>query len=195
MPDVVVTMVSECLKPDVAQRANFKSLRETLMAYYNSNDEDEHLETGGVVGHGAAEEFMVNATDIPWGAGINEIVQSGWLVKQGAGTSAFGRQSWKRRWFSLRDSGSLSYYGSSRPDAKALGTIHLHLAREVKADVIFPELSFVSAACFAVETQDRTYNLVADSKEERSRWVALISSAIEALRQKRSRTAGQPISN
>lgn len=179
-PDAVATCIGACLKTDVAMRTSFKQLVVDLEACLASDAEDGRLAS---IDEDKAMDSS-DPTDIPWGEGIGEIVQIGWLIKQGGGRSALGRASWKRRWFVLRDNGSLAYFRTTRPDAKPLGVILLPSASSVVLETPV-EATFAESFCFAITTRERIYHLVAATKEERATWVKLINSAIQALGQRR----------
>ena len=62
------------------------------------------------------------------------VLKSGWLMKQGGGTSLFGRQSWKRRFCHMKDNG-IMYYAAAENDMgkKSMGSIDLKQAYNVCA--------------------------------------------------------------
>lgn len=183
-PEAVADCIGKCLQVESAKRATFKALLADLMLYCRSSD-DSAIEAGDATDAAATDmaDGSLVAADIEWGDGIGEIVQSGWLTKQGGGRSALGRASWKRRWFVLRDNGSLAYSRTTRPDTKPLGIIPLQQASAVAPESPL-EPTFVDAACFAITTSDRVYHLVANTKEERMIWMQLIGSAIDGFARK-----------
>ena len=179
-PDEVAACIGACLKTDVKQRASFRELVADLDACLQQSNSNEPLPP-------IDEDHVLDSsdpTDIGWGEGVGEIVQSGWLTKQGGGRSALGRSSWKRRWFILRDNGSMSYYRTTRPDAKPLGVILLPSASTVVQETPV-DANFADSFCFAITTRERIYHLVAPTKEERATWMKLVGSAIDALGQGR----------
>ncbi|EDQ92133.1 uncharacterized protein MONBRDRAFT_44336 [Monosiga brevicollis MX1] len=167
-PDVIVHCMQECLKGEPKERVSFEQLQEML---------DEELSEENV---DVDEEPMPLVDDIDWVSGIGEFVHTGWMIKQGSGQGAFSRSSWKRRWFALRDNGTLSYHKAERPDAKPLGTIALGDTIKVHPRPPF-ELTFAQKSCFSMVTPGRVYNFVCDSDGERDVWIRLLKAAIDAL--------------
>ena len=56
----------------------------------------------------------------------HRIVHQGWVNKEGGGTKGiFSRKSWKRRWFILRQDGTLKYYTSDKQGAEMKGVIRV----------------------------------------------------------------------
>ena len=86
------------------------------------------------------------------------VIKSGWITKKGGGTSAFGKMSWKMRWFVLRNDGTLSYYRSEKPGEKLLGSFKMSSVRGLHKMVFRGHARDCS---FAVQTVDRMYAFVA----------------------------------
>eukprot|EP00936_MAST-01D_sp_MAST-1D-sp1_P001268 g1268.t1 len=112
---------------------------------------------------------MVFQRTIPPRRYEHEFRSSGWLIKQGAGTSTFGRKSWKRRWFVL-DFHNLEvryYTDQSMREQKGVFSLRDSVHRHPHAE---PEVGVhADPTHFELHTQavhnnsiDRVYKLVAD---------------------------------
>eukprot|EP00045_Choanoeca_perplexa_P000476 m.14631 g.14631 ORF g.14631 m.14631 type:complete len:172 (+) comp10322_c0_seq1:464-979(+) len=106
----------------------------------------------------------------------------GWLKKQGGGRAAergrhagsvFSRKNWKIRWFVLRDT-ILKYYKHQTITGReqALGWIN------IRADDVRIDTDPSNDCRFEIITKERTYMLVAATREEAAAWV---SDLIDAL--------------
>eukprot|EP00042_Codosiga_hollandica_P036596 m.281308 g.281308 ORF g.281308 m.281308 type:complete len:746 (-) comp54926_c0_seq1:126-2363(-) len=102
----------------------------------------------------------------------NTVGRSGWVFKQGGGTSCFGRRSTQRRWFVLAGT-ALNYYESpSHP--KSLGLVH------ITADSTF-EMESAASTAFVVYTRMRTYHCACDTNEETRAWITALKLARASL--------------
>lgn len=111
-----------------------------------------------------------------------ESVKSGYLTKQGGGTSVLGSKAWKRRFFVLQGA-ELSYYENDSNGQVALGTINIRgciLEHELKAKKKKKTIRLRKSAhqpsdfTFAIEIEQRTYYLGADSEEVRKEWLQVL---------------------
>lgn len=91
-------------------------------------------------------------------------------------------QAWRKRWFILRigqERGGpavLEYYKHDQ-SKKPLRIISLDLCELVHANVTFHEKGLPSGFVFDVQTRDRTFYLVAETKEDMLKWVQSICQA------------------
>ena len=74
-------------------------------------------------------------------------------------------QSWRKRWFCLRSSKVLEYYKAE--DGELRGVVNLEDCKAVNSDLFHKKYKYV----FDIETKDRTYYLVAKTKEDMRDWV------------------------
>ncbi|XP_064405032.1 connector enhancer of kinase suppressor of ras 2-like isoform X2 [Halichondria panicea] len=98
--------------------------------------------------------------------------QEGWMNKQGG--SGLTPRNWRRRWFVLKES-KLYYYKTSF-DISALGIVEL-------AGYSFEPTTDIKKkyAFKAVRQGARTYSFVADSADEMTRWIEVLTRAASSV--------------
>ncbi|EGD72327.1 TK protein kinase [Salpingoeca rosetta] len=172
-PDAIKDVVMRCFMHKSADRPTFDELHDAIKKY---------LDRGLTMLKQREQESaaLPSSADIDWTMGVGEIVLSGFMIKQGGGRSTLGRQSWKKRWFVLRDSGHLSYHKSLRPDAKPLRIIDLREVTAVEEKEPFND-SFSGSHCLSLITPDRTFNFVCADENEYKSWLEFLSAAIASL--------------
>jgi len=104
------------------------------------------------------------------------IIREGFLTKEGGGF-----KSWKKRWFTLKDS-DLSYY-KAKGDTEALGSISLSTAGRIQ-HMDRKKKPFG----FEVPTPSRTFYLAAETETERSAWIDAIESTKTSLNKSKNAT-------
>eukprot|EP00056_Hartaetosiga_gracilis_P019759 m.15873 g.15873 ORF g.15873 m.15873 type:complete len:286 (+) comp7913_c0_seq1:1860-2717(+) len=167
----VADALTEAVNHSPALRPSFSSLRETLATCVDEKRITKQIEV-----------IMSSFDGIDWVNGIGEVVFSGFLIKKGGGKSALGRQSWKKRWFVLRDNGFLSYQKSSSPSSKPLRLINLRVATEVKDAPPF-STEFKNLHCFTLVTEERTFQFVSLAKTQKDAWMNYLQFALSAYKE------------
>eukprot|EP00049_Salpingoeca_infusionum_P027923 m.35022 g.35022 ORF g.35022 m.35022 type:complete len:304 (+) comp9841_c0_seq3:758-1669(+) len=117
----------------------------------------------------AASQFVLDVVVSP---AVAASVSRGYLTKRG---SVF--KTWKRRWFVL-DSNELTYFET--PGGRQLGSIMLlgaTLVNPTTCKQVFPKTTTMDHA-LVVQTAQRTFYLVAESRDEQLAWVAAIERAL-----------------
>ncbi|XP_063147098.1 GRB2-associated-binding protein 2-like [Candoia aspera] len=99
------------------------------------------------------------------------VVCSGWLRKSPP-EKKLRRCAWKTRWFILRsgDPGVLEYYKNNH-SKKPLRVINLGFCEQVDAGLTFNRKELRDSYVFDVKTSERTFYLVAETKEDMNKWV------------------------
>uniref|UniRef100_A0A672T669 Unconventional myosin-X-like n=1 Tax=Sinocyclocheilus grahami TaxID=75366 RepID=A0A672T669_SINGR len=101
-----------------------------------------------------------------WFRSKQESLKSGWLYKKGGGLSTLSRRNWKMRWFVLRDS-KLMYFENDSEE-KLKGTIDIHSAKEIVDN-------HEKENALNIVTDERTYQVFAESPEDASGWFTVLS--------------------
>lgn len=92
---------------------------------------------------------------------------AGYLIKQGHGSSTFGRRNWKRRWFDIH---ARKVFYRKEPDAPlVLGQFNISDIRSVTANDDIPA-NFE----FSIELPGRVYQIRAESGEDREKWCTVL---------------------
>ena len=98
---------------------------------------------------------------------------SGWLMKQGGGTSNFGRKNWKKRWFHMDLLNNLLLYYTA-PGGELKGGIRL---TEVQIEETITHCDFNLTP--KAGGDDRTYHLRALDSEQFAEWLASLHKAAQ----------------
>ncbi|KAI7808580.1 putative unconventional myosin-X [Triplophysa rosa] len=101
-----------------------------------------------------------------WFRAKQESLKSGWLYKKGGGMSTLSRRNWKMRWFVLRDA-KLMYFESDSEE-KLRGTIDIRAAKEIVDN-------HEKENALNIVTEERTYQIYAESPEDASGWFNVLS--------------------
>uniref|UniRef100_A0A3B4C8G7 Myosin X, like 1 n=1 Tax=Pygocentrus nattereri TaxID=42514 RepID=A0A3B4C8G7_PYGNA len=101
-----------------------------------------------------------------WFRSKQESLKSGWLYKKGGGLSTLSRRNWKMRWFVLRDS-KLMYFENDSEE-KLKGTIDIRTAKEIVDN-------HEKENALNIVTDERTYQVFAESPEDASGWFNVLS--------------------
>uniref|UniRef100_A0A8C2HM74 Uncharacterized protein n=1 Tax=Cyprinus carpio TaxID=7962 RepID=A0A8C2HM74_CYPCA len=101
-----------------------------------------------------------------WFRAKQDSLKSGWLYKKGGGMSTLSRRNWKMRWFILRDS-KLMYFENDSEE-KLKGTIDIRAAKEIVDN-------HEKENALNIVTEDRTYQIYAESPEDASGWFNVLS--------------------
>ncbi|XP_051563416.1 unconventional myosin-X-like [Myxocyprinus asiaticus] len=101
-----------------------------------------------------------------WFRSKQESLKSGWLYKKGGGLSTLSRRNWKMRWFVLRDS-KLMYFENDSEE-KLKGTIDICTAKEIVDN-------HEKENALNIVTDERTYQVFAESPEDASGWFNVLS--------------------
>ncbi|KAL2088150.1 hypothetical protein ACEWY4_016978 [Coilia grayii] len=101
-----------------------------------------------------------------WFRSKQESLKSGWLYKKGGGLSTLSRRNWKMRWFVLRDS-KLMYFENDSEE-KLKGTIDIRSAKEIVDN-------HEKENALNIVTEERTYQVFAESPEDASGWFNVLS--------------------
>ncbi|XP_047669302.1 unconventional myosin-X [Tachysurus fulvidraco] len=101
-----------------------------------------------------------------WFRSKQESLKSGWLYKKGGGLSTLSRRNWKMRWFVLRDS-KLMYFENDSEE-KLKGTIDIRTAKEIVDN-------HEKENALNIVTDERTYQVFAESPEDASGWFTVLS--------------------
>uniref|UniRef100_A0A8B9L4C5 Myosin X, like 1 n=1 Tax=Astyanax mexicanus TaxID=7994 RepID=A0A8B9L4C5_ASTMX len=101
-----------------------------------------------------------------WFRSKQESLKSGWLYKKGGGLSTLSRRNWKMRWFVLRDS-KLMYFENDSEE-KLKGTIDIRSAKEIVDN-------HEKENALNIVTDERTYQVFAESPEDASGWFNVLS--------------------
>ncbi|KAI7807751.1 unconventional myosin-X [Triplophysa rosa] len=106
-----------------------------------------------------------------WFRSKQESLKSGWLYKKGGGLSTLSRRNWKMRWFVLRDTKLMYYENDSEERLK--GTIDIRLAKEIVDN-------HEKENALNIVTDERTYQVFAESPEDASGWFNMLSRVATA---------------
>lgn len=142
--------IGEALQPEVQPQGASASWPVALQRKPEAEGDDE--ESGTYV-----------PTDIPsdgWP------LLSGWLTKQGGGTTTLSRKNWKVRWFLLH-SGFLTYHDGL--GGKLKGTIPISAVQRLEYGRIHGR-----TLGFSIITEGRTYFIVGKSEKDVKAWVEAI---------------------
>ncbi|XP_048857839.1 unconventional myosin-X [Brienomyrus brachyistius] len=101
-----------------------------------------------------------------WFRAKQESLKSGWLYKKGGGLSTLSRRNWKMRWFVLRES-KLMYFENDSEE-KLKGTIDVRTAKEIVDN-------HEKENALNIVTEERTYQVFAESPEDASGWFHMLS--------------------
>uniref|UniRef100_A0A672NLI0 Unconventional myosin-X-like n=1 Tax=Sinocyclocheilus grahami TaxID=75366 RepID=A0A672NLI0_SINGR len=101
-----------------------------------------------------------------WFRSKQESLKSGWLYKKGGGLSTLSRRNWKMRWFVLRDT-KLMYFENDSEE-KLKGTIDIRSAKEIVDN-------HEKENALNIVTDERTYQVFAESPEDASGWFTVLS--------------------
>ncbi|XP_062383564.1 unconventional myosin-X [Sardina pilchardus] len=101
-----------------------------------------------------------------WFRSKQESLKSGWLYKKGGGLSTLSRRNWKMRWFVLRDY-KLMYFDNDSEE-KLKGTIDIRSAKEIVDN-------HEKENALNIVTEERTYQVFAESPEDASGWFNVLS--------------------
>uniref|UniRef100_A0AAR2KG04 Myosin X, like 1 n=1 Tax=Pygocentrus nattereri TaxID=42514 RepID=A0AAR2KG04_PYGNA len=101
-----------------------------------------------------------------WFRAKQDSVKCGWLYKKGGGMSTLSRRNWKMRWFVLREA-KLMYYENDSEE-KLKGTIDIRIAKEIVDN-------HEKENALNIVTEDRTYQIYAETPEEASGWFSVLS--------------------
>ncbi|XP_077583512.1 unconventional myosin-X [Stigmatopora nigra] len=101
-----------------------------------------------------------------WFRAKQDSVKSGWLYKKGGGMSTLSRRNWKMRWFVLRES-KLMYFENDSEE-KLKGTIDVRTAKEIVDN-------HEKENALNIVTEERTYQIYAESPEDASGWFSVLS--------------------
>ncbi|KAL2080831.1 hypothetical protein ACEWY4_022684 [Coilia grayii] len=101
-----------------------------------------------------------------WFRAKQESLKSGWLYKKGGGLSTLSRRNWKMRWFVLRDA-KLMYFENDSEE-KLKGTIDIRTVKEIVDN-------HEKENALNIVTEERTYQIYAESPEDASGWFNVLS--------------------
>ncbi|KAG5833155.1 hypothetical protein ANANG_G00272860 [Anguilla anguilla] len=101
-----------------------------------------------------------------WFRAKQESLKSGWLYKKGGGMSTLSRRNWKMRWFVLREA-KLMYFENDSEE-KLKGTIDVRAAKEIVDN-------HEKENALNIVTEERTYQVFAESPEDASGWFNVLS--------------------
>ncbi|KAG7466962.1 hypothetical protein MATL_G00148210 [Megalops atlanticus] len=101
-----------------------------------------------------------------WFRAKQDSLKSGWLYKKGGGLSTLSRRNWKMRWFVLRES-KLMYFENDSEE-KLKGTIDIRAAKEIVDN-------HEKENALNIVTEERTYQVFAESPEDASGWFNVLS--------------------
>uniref|UniRef100_A0A673NGL6 Unconventional myosin-X-like n=1 Tax=Sinocyclocheilus rhinocerous TaxID=307959 RepID=A0A673NGL6_9TELE len=179
--------------------STFKSLLLTFTLLFSpqfidSNDENDgyvdtdeevsngrvHLLNGGGPPYFHSYLYMKSGLMIPWRRrwcvlkdetfmwfrAKQDSLKSGWLYKKGGGMSTLSRRNWKMRWFVLQDS-KLMYFENDSEE-KLKGTIDIRATKEILDN-------HEKENALNIVTEDRTYQIYAESPEDASGWFNVLS--------------------
>ncbi len=127
-----------------------------------------HMKTGGMVNSWKKRWCVLRDETLMWFKSKQEALKSGWLMKKGGGTGTLSRRNWRKRFFILKDF-TLSYYESDSNTAKLLGKI------DIKGATNITDSSFGRENSIDIETDGRTYHLVADTADDCSEWYSILT--------------------
>ncbi|KAK7168851.1 hypothetical protein R3I93_004987 [Phoxinus phoxinus] len=170
------------------------SFRGSSDSFMDSNDENDgyvdtdeevsngrvHLLNGGGPPYFHSYLYMKSGLMIPWRRrwcvlkdetfmwfrAKQDSLKSGWLYKKGGGMSTLSRRNWKMRWFVLRDS-KLMYFENDSEE-KLKGTIDIRAAKEIVDN-------HEKENALNIVTEERTYQIYAESPEDASGWFNVLS--------------------
>ncbi|XP_053732174.1 unconventional myosin-X [Synchiropus splendidus] len=109
-----------------------------------------------------------------WFRAKQDSLKSGWLYKKGGGMSTLSRRNWKMRWFVLRES-KLMYYENDSEE-KLKGTIDICAAKDIVDN-------HEKENALNIMTEERTYQIYAESPEDASGWFNVLSRVHSANHQ------------
>ncbi|KAI1899260.1 hypothetical protein AGOR_G00059980 [Albula goreensis] len=101
-----------------------------------------------------------------WFRAKQDSLKSGWLYKKGGGMSTLSRRNWKMRWFVLREA-KLMYFENDSEE-KLKGTIDIRTAKEIVDN-------HEKENALNIVTEERTYQVFAESPEDASGWFNVLS--------------------
>ncbi|XP_014896651.1 unconventional myosin-X isoform X2 [Poecilia latipinna] len=101
-----------------------------------------------------------------WFRAKQDSLKSGWLYKKGGGMSTLSRRNWKMRWFVLREA-KLMYFENDSEE-KLKGTIDIRAAKEIVDN-------HEKENALNIVTEERTYQIYAESPEDASGWFNVLS--------------------
>ncbi|KAJ8410105.1 hypothetical protein AAFF_G00211460 [Aldrovandia affinis] len=101
-----------------------------------------------------------------WFRAKQESLKSGWLYKKGGGMSTLSRRNWKMRWFVLREAKLM--YSENDSEEKLKGTIDIRAAKEIVDN-------HEKENALNIVTEERTYQVFAESPEDASGWFNVLS--------------------
>ncbi|XP_031414316.1 unconventional myosin-X isoform X2 [Clupea harengus] len=198
-----IVMTEEEVRKSTCTNASLDSYKGSSDSYVESDDEhdgyvdtDEELSSNGKVhvlnGNGPpyfhCYLYMKAGLMIPWKRrwcvlkdetfmwfrSKQESLKSGWLYKKGGGLSTLSRRNWKMRWFVLRDS-KLMYFENDSEE-KLKGTIDIRVAKEIVDN-------HEKENALNIVTEERTYQVFAESPEDASGWFNVLSRVHSATQE------------
>ncbi|XP_028992569.1 unconventional myosin-X [Betta splendens] len=101
-----------------------------------------------------------------WFRAKQDSLKSGWLYKKGGGMSTLSRRNWKMRWFVLRES-KLAYFENDSEE-RLKGTIDIRTAKDIVDN-------HEKENALNIVTEERTYQIYAESPEDASGWFNVLS--------------------
>ncbi|XP_028809967.1 unconventional myosin-X-like [Denticeps clupeoides] len=192
--DATSTAAEEEQRKSTCTNASLDSYRGSSDSYVESDDEhDGYVDTDEEVSNGKVTLlngnsplyfhsylYMKAGLMIPWRRrwcvlkdetfmwfrSKQESLKSGWLYKKGGGLSTLSRRNWKMRWFVLRDS-KLMYFENDSEE-KLKGTIDIRSAKEIVDN-------HEKENALNIVTDERTYQVFAESPEDASGWFNVLS--------------------
>ncbi|KAG9349282.1 hypothetical protein JZ751_027725 [Albula glossodonta] len=155
------------------------SYRGSSDSFIDSDDEnDGYVDTDEEVSNGRVN--VLNGSGPPyfhsylymkdetfmWFRAKQDSLKSGWLYKKGGGMSTLSRRNWKMRWFVLREA-KLMYFENDSEE-KLKGTIDIRTAKEIVDN-------HEKENALNIVTEERTYQVFAESPEDASGWFNVLS--------------------
>ena len=113
----------------------------------------------------------------------HRIVHQGWVNKEGGGNAGiFSRKSWKRRWFILRQDGTLKYYTSDKQGAEMKGAIRV-IGASIKNQSRKDKKKVGSALTFvlvqASPASPRPYIFYPDTDLDFAKWQGVLNQVVQ----------------
>ena len=144
------------------------------------DDEDEDYKDGflgmfkGMLKNLKKRWCVLHNGTFMWFKSQQNFIKSGWLHKQGGGSTTFGKKNWKRRWMTLKG-GELHYHESEDDEAKVLGIVDIQTCEEIVTEGVPGKKEFMFAI-HATAPKKRTYMMHAESEEDKADWVRVLNS-------------------